>query len=186
MRFRYWVLIAAGIFAVGIAAGAVVAIVMPAGITKVLADQFVALQELGTALGPFHASTAVFIFLKNASAILISFLFSPLLCLLPLLALLFNSALIAFIAPIVIEQKSVWFFLGGLLPHGVFEIPAFIIGEAVALSFGVTTLVAIFTGRGSDYWLGNLRKNLKYLLLALVLLVPGAVIETFVTPLLLR
>jgi stage II sporulation protein M len=185
MRFRFWIFITIGIFIIGIAAGIMVSIAMPAGIIDIFSEQLQAFDELGSSLGPFQISTLIFIFFKNALALLLSFAFSPLLCLLPLLAILLNSALISFISVLVVEEESLAYLLAGLLPHGIFEIPAFVIGEAAALSFGVATILALFS-RNSGMSLQNVfKRNLKYLLLAMVLLVPAAIMETYVTPLLL-
>jgi len=185
MRFRFWIFITIGLFIIGIAAGIMVSIAMPAGIIDIFSEQLQAFDELGSSLGPFQISTLIFIFFKNALALLLSFAFSPLLCLLPLLAILLNSALISFISVLVVEEESLAYLLAGLLPHGIFEIPAFIIGEAAALSFGVATILALFS-RNSGMSLQNVfKRNLKYLLLAMVLLVPAAIMETYVTPLLL-
>jgi stage II sporulation protein M len=82
----------------------------------------------------------------------------------------------------VVREKSLSFLLAGLLPHGIFEIPALIIGEAAALSFGVAMIVALFTRDRGNRLLPRFKANLKYLLIALALLVPAAIIETFVTP----
>ncbi|MDO8687680.1 MAG: stage II sporulation protein M, partial [Dehalococcoidales bacterium] len=71
------------------------------------------------------------------------------------------------------------------LPHGIFELPAFIIGEAVALSFGSTVLLAVFKKGDRNQLRLNLRQNFRYLTLAIFLLLPAAVMETYVTPLLL-
>jgi stage II sporulation protein M len=75
--------------------------------------------------------------------------------------------------------------LAGILPHGIFEIPALILGQAAALSFGAMAITAIFSKEKRERLLPNLRKNLKYLAIALSLLIPAAVIETYITPLLL-
>jgi len=185
MRFRFWIFITIGLFIIGIAAGIMVSIAMPAGIIDIFSEQLQAFDELGSSLGPFQISTLIFIFFKNALALLLSFAFSPFLCLLPLLAILINSSLISFISVLVVEEESLAYLLAGLLPHGIFEIPAFIIGEAAALSFGVATILALFS-RNSGMSLQNVfKRNLKYLLLAMVLLVPAAIMETYVTPLLL-
>ena len=71
--------------------------------------------------------------------------------------------------------------LAGLLPHGVLEIPAIVMGEAAALSFGVSVMAALFS-RVKRAMMPRFRQDLKYLLIALILLVPAAIIETFVTP----
>jgi len=65
---------------------------------------------------------------------LISFALSPFFCLVPIVALIFNGGLLGFVSAMVIQEKSLGYLLVGLLPHGMFELPALIIGEAVALS----------------------------------------------------
>ena len=72
-----------------------------------------------------------------------------------------------------------------MLPHGIFELPAFIMGEAAALSFGAMAVLVLFKKKRRDLLLPNLKQNLRYLMVALALLVPAAIIETYVTPLLL-
>jgi stage II sporulation protein M len=72
-----------------------------------------------------------------------------------------------------------------LLPHGIFELPALIIGEAAAFSFGTAAILALFKKERRNLLLPNLKQNLIYLLIAFALLLPAAIIETFVTPLLL-
>ncbi len=185
MRFRFWVLIAVVLFVIGIGAGIVVSAVMPAAVSGLFSEQASALEDIVADLGAYQVATAVFIFLKNATVVVLSFLFSPFFCIVPVLALLFNSAFLTYIAAIVVQEKSLGFLLAGLLPHGIIEIPALITGEAAALNFGVAMIVALFTRDRGSRLLPNFKMNLKYILLALALLVPAAIIETFVTPLLL-
>ncbi len=186
MRYKLWILIAVGLFVVGIVAGLIISATMPAGIVDLFSEELSALEELGTIFVPFQATTAVFIFFKNVSALLFSFIFSPILCLLPILALVLNGSLLSFISVIVVQEESLGFILAGLLPHGIFEIPALIIGEAAALSFGAMVIIALISRKRRSQLLPNLKQNLKYLLLAFALLVPAAIIETFVTPLFLQ
>jgi len=86
---------------------------------------------------------------------------------------------------LVVQEESLGFLLAGILPHGIIEIPALIIGEAAALGFGVSLIIALFTGNRSKMLLPAFKTNLKYLIVALALLVPAAIIETFITPLFL-
>ena len=83
------------------------------------------------------------------------------------------------------QQESVGLVLAALLPHGVFELPALIIGEAAALSFGTMAIIALISKEKRKLLLPNLKQNLRYLRLACILLVPAAIIETFATPLLI-
>ena len=186
MRYKSWVLIAGGLFVIGLAIGLVISAIMPASIVGLISEEMSALEQLGNIFAPFQASTAAFIFLKNVSALLFSFIFSPILCLLPIIALTFNGLLLSFVSVLVAQEESLGLVLAGLLPHGIFEIPALIIGEAAALSFGVTAILALICREKRNLVLPNLKKNVKYLLLAFVLLVPAAIIETFVTPLFLQ
>ena len=67
----------------------------------------------------------------------------------------------------------------------IFELPALILGEAAALSFGTVVIRALFKSERRNLVLPNLKQNLKYLMVAFALLLPAAIIETYITPLLL-
>jgi stage II sporulation protein M len=181
MSYKKWLFIAAGLFAIGIVLG----LAMPANVAGLLTEDLAALEALASILGPFQVTTALIIFLKNVAALLVSFLFSPLLCLVPILALTVNGWLLSFVSVIIVQEESLGLLLAGLLPHGIFELPALIIGEAAALSFGVTTIVALIAKNRRSQLLPNLKRNLRYLVIACVLLLPAAIIETYVTPLFL-
>ena len=181
MSYRRWILVAVGLFAIGVAFG----LAMPDDIGSPFAGDLAVLEELANILGPFKITTAIFIFLKNVSALVFSFIFSPLLCLLPILALTVNGWLLSFVSVAVIRQHSVGLLLASLLPHGIFELPALIIGEAAALSFGTMALVALISKEKRGQLLPNLRQNLRYMILAFALLLPAAIIETYITPLFL-
>ncbi|HUU64912.1 MAG TPA: stage II sporulation protein M [Dehalococcoidales bacterium] len=181
MSYKKWIFIAVGLFAIGIALG----LAMPANIAGLLTDDLAALEAFASILGPFKVTTALIIFLKNVSALLVSFLFSPLLCLVPILALTVNGWLLSFVSVIVVQEESLGLLLAGLLPHGIFELPALIIGEAAALSFGTMTIVALIAKNRRSQLLPNLKRNLRYLVIACALLLPAAIIETYITPLFL-
>ena len=185
-RFRWWIVIASCLLGIGFAVGLVFTLSNPVGVTTVLSEELAALQRLAENFRPFQFMTVVFIFVQNASTLMLSFLLSPLLCLIPFIALLFNGLLLGFISVIVAQQESAGLVLAGLLPHGIFELPAIIMGEAAALSFGTTLIVALFSKKHREMVIPSLKQNLKYLAIAGALLVPAAVIETFVTPLFLQ
>ncbi|MFH1651785.1 MAG: stage II sporulation protein M [Chloroflexota bacterium] len=182
MRFRWWVVIAAGLFFSGFALG--LTVTQP--LAELLGGDIARLRELAGILTPFTFGTAVFIYLKNVTALLVSFAFSPLLCLMPIISMLLNGWLIAFIAAMVVSQRSLGFVLAGILPHGVFELPALILGGAAALNFGVAMMRAVVLPDARLELLPKFKQNLKYLGIAALLLLPAAIIETFITPLLVR
>ncbi len=180
MSYKRWIFVAIGLFGVGIALG----LATPVSIAELFSENLAAFEELAAIFVPFQVTTAIFIFLKNVSALLISFVFSPILCLPPIIALIVNGGLISFISVLVVQEESLGVLLAGLLPHGIFELPALIMGEAAALSFGALTIVALVSKK-KDLLLPGLKQNLRYLLVACALLLPAAIIETYVTPLFL-
>ncbi|MFC1988336.1 stage II sporulation protein M [Chloroflexota bacterium] len=150
------------------------------------AEDVAALEEIADFLSPLPLhSLFIFILLKNAFAVLVSFVLSPFFCLVPVAALILNGGILGVVSILVIQEKSLGFLLSGLLPHGIFEIPAFFIGEAAAFSFGTAVMLAVFNKERRKLLLPNLRYNLRYLGLSLVLLVIAASIETYLTPLFL-
>lgn len=181
MSYKKWSFIAIFLFGIGLAVG----LAIPSNVADLMSEEIAALEELGRILAPFSILTAIFIFVKNASALVISFVFSPILCLTPFLALVVNGGIIGLVSVAVAEEESIGFLLVGLLPHGIFEFPAFIMGQAAALSFGTMAILALFRKSKRGLLLPNLKQNSKYLLLALALLLPAAIIETYITPLLI-
>ena len=179
MRYRVWVYTAIILFGGGMALG----VAGPSDIG--LPPEYIeGLKELSRFIIPGSPLTVLFILFKNVFALLVSFMFSPFLCIIPVLSLAGNGWLIGFISETAVHQKSLVYVLAGVLPHGVFELPAFIIGQAAALSFGSTILLSL-----SSKWRGrlvaDLKRSARYLTIACILLIPAAIIETYVTPLLL-
>ena len=182
MSYKRWIFAAIFLFGIGLAFG----LTTPASVASLVAEDIAGLEGLINILASLPlALVVVIIFLKNASVLLLSFVFSPIFCLLPILTLTVNGWLLAFVSVIVSQEKSLGFVLAGLLPHGIFELPALIIGEAAALSFGTVVILALFKKGRRNLLLPSLKRNLRYLVVALALLLPAAIIETYVTPLLL-
>lgn len=179
MSYQRWLLIAAFLFSLGLVLG----LSTPPSSSGLLPENVTALEKFAEFLEPLPQPTVlVIIFVKNVSALLLSFALSPIFCLVPVVALVFNGWLLGIVSTAVIEEQSLGYLLAGLLPHGIFELPAFIMGEAVALSFGATALLTLFKKEGKSLLRHTLRQNLRYLGLALLLLLPAAVIETYLIP----
>jgi len=182
MSYKRWLFIAVLLFGIGLVLG----LATTAGISDLLAEDVADLEELAELLSPLPpAAFLVFVLIKNVSALLISLALSPVFCLVPVVALILNGGLLGLVSALVVQEESVGYLLAGLLPHGIFELPAFIMGEAVALSFGTAVVLALFKKERRKLLLPNLRQNSRYLAVALILLLPAAIIETYVTPLFL-
>lgn len=180
--YKKWLIIATSLFGIGFLSG----LFAPASMVNLFTEEITALEELARFLAPLPQPIIfIVIFATNVSTLLASFILSPILCLWPILVLTLNGWLLAFVATIIVQEKSLGFVLAGLLPHGIFELPALIIGEAAAFSFGTAAILALFKKERRNLLLPNLKRNSIYLLIALALFLLAAIIETFVTPLLL-
>jgi len=181
MRYRWWIVIAVALFGAGLVFG----LADPGNIGSLLSQEIISLEGLDGILTPFTFTMFTFIFIKNVVTLLFSFIFSPILAIIPILTLFLNGWVLGLVSAMVTEQQSLGFVLAGLLPHGVIELPALFIGEAAALSFGITAVTALFRKEKRGLFLPSLRQSLTYLGLALALMLPAAAIETYLTPLLI-
>ena len=180
--YKKWLITATSLFGIGFFSG----LFAPASMVNLFSEEITALEELARFLAPLPQSIVfVVLFITNVSTLLISFILSPILCLWPIVVLTLNGWLIAFVSAIIVQEKSLGFVLAGLLPHGIFELPALIIGQAAALSFGAMAVLALIKKDKRNRLLPTLKQSLKFLVLALGLLLIAAIIETYVTPLLL-
>ena len=112
MKYRVWILIAISLFSVGLVFG----IVPLTGTTDLSSEGIAALEQLIDILASLPpALIALFIFFKNASALLLSFVLSPILCLVPILTLTVNGLLLGSVSAIAVQEKSLGFVLTALL-----------------------------------------------------------------------
>lgn len=181
MTYKKWLVVAIALFVLG----GVLSIATPSLFEGLLSEEIAQLERLGQTHAPFSVSTFLFIFARNTVALLVSFALSPFFIIAPAFSLFNNGLLLTYVAREVAQQQSVLYVLGGLLPHGIVEIPAFIIGQAAALSFGATVIQAVFKKNKRKQLAPGFKQNLKYLGIAVGLLLPAAAIETYVSPLLL-
>ncbi len=182
MSYKRWLFIAIFLFGIGLALG----LVTPADTLELLFEDIDALGEFADFLEPLpDIAVFILIYIRNVSVVMMSFALSPLFCLVPVLALFINGWIIGLVSTAVLQEESIGFLLAGLLPHGIFELPALIMAEAVALSFGTAAILAMFKKEKRELVLPNLRQNLKYLAVAVALLFIAAIIETWLTPLLI-
>ena len=183
MSYKRWLFISIFLFGIGLVLG----FGTPAGITELFTEDIEAIEEFGKYLMELpQPAIFIFIFLKNVSVVLFSFALSPIFCLIPILTLVVNGWTIGLISTSVIEERSVGFLLAGLLPHGIFELPALIIAEAAALSFGLAVMFSAVNRERRAQLLPNLKQNMKYILISLALLLVAAIIEAYLTPILLE
>ena len=128
----------------------------------------------------------LFILFNNALTLVFTFALSPILCLAPILSLFTNGWVIGLVAVTVYQQESLEFVLAGILPHGMIEIPALLISQASAIGFGSSLLLYVFQQSSRDRMVPRMKQNARFFALAMLMLPIAAIIEAFVTPLILN
>ncbi len=112
----------------------------------------------------------VVIFLNNAFTCFLDIILGPLLGVFPLFSLILNGGLIGWFA----QKEGLIVFLA-IVPHGIFEIPAFLLSAAIGLKLGREVLKRKEERHLKDELLKGLR---AYLILVLLLLFIAALIES--------
>ena len=180
MTFRRWLYIAIGLFAAGLALG----LFLPAG---AIADELSVFDNVADDAASLNwLGLFCFILIRNTTAFLTAFFLSPLLLLVPIGSLLLNGAVISLVSRFVLQDHSAGFLIAGIVPHGIIEIPAYIFVQAAALGFGFTMLRGLFRSDYRDRVKPELKANLRRLGIAVMLLIPAAFIESFITPVFLN
>ena len=122
------------------------------------------------------------IFLNNAVKSLIAFVLGIGLGVIPVVFVAGNGMILGMVADIVFRKKGAVFVLAALLPHGIIEIPMILLSAGMGLKLGHSMYLSL-RGERTD-----LKNELKqgfgfFMKWVMPLLFLAAVIETFVTPL---
>ncbi|KXA99968.1 hypothetical protein AKJ40_02100 [candidate division MSBL1 archaeon SCGC-AAA259M10] len=123
----------------------------------------------------------VFIFVNNSIASIVSILLGVILGIVPLLASAVNGLIIGLVGFHILQTEGLKFFVLGIMPHGVIELPMFLLSTAIGIRIGVEAIKKIL-GKESA-----VKKRLKndlefYAVRILPLLFLAALIEIFITP----
>ncbi|HEY7165323.1 MAG TPA: stage II sporulation protein M [Candidatus Binatia bacterium] len=122
------------------------------------------------------------IFFNNALKTLLVILLGRFFGLVPVVFLLANGAAIAIAVHSSSQLRGLALSLLVLVPHGLLELPAVLLGTSVGLMIGAETVKRVL-GKGDHTNAGQLSAALKFFLTVIVpLLIVAASIEVFVTP----
>ncbi|WP_406657970.1 stage II sporulation protein M [Methanolobus sp. ZRKC2] len=147
------------------------------------ADSLSGLEEIAEMLQNLSAfEIMLFIFFNNATKMFAAILLGPIFGLVPIAFLLLNGFVLGVFVHLQIIENGALFIIAGLTPHGIIEIPMLLISSAIGLKLGHETF-KIILGKPSNLK-DELIKGVQfflYILLPLIFL--AAVIETFITPL---
>ncbi|NLB00792.1 MAG: stage II sporulation protein M [Methanomicrobiales archaeon] len=137
-------------------------------------------QVAGQLLSDSPAVLAGKIFLNNLTTCLILTLGGASLGVVTMLILSVNGLLIGMLTELVRQQQGLVFIAAALIPHGIFEIPAFLIAGGLGLLLG-KELIAEWYGV-SDAAAEARPLARRFLRVVVPLLAVAAVVEAFITP----
>ena len=182
-----WIALSFGIFLLG----AVVYVLFLEGnieINQVIGEQFEAIEELGREI--FEGTWlqgVLLLFLNNLRASLFLMLSGVFAGIPTFLGIFINGALLGFITTMITSEglSAAPFLILGILPHGIFELPAFFICTAFGFKLGYHLMIPI-SGLSRMKSLASVLKEFGVVLpLVVALLVIAAFIEILLTPYLL-
>ncbi len=125
---------------------------------------------------------ALTIFLNNSLKTLAVLVLGILGGILPLVFLFGNGLVIGIVLHASAQSRELPALVAAILPHGLFELPAVLLGASIGLMLGVRAIQRTF-GRGEEKITGELARGFRFFLVVIVpLLLLAALIETFITP----
>jgi stage II sporulation protein M len=133
-------------------------------------------------LGENPPVVAVKLFLNNLEVCILLFLGGASAGIVTLLILGLNGLAVGIITEFIGRTKSLNFMFAAILPHGIFEIPSFLLSAALGIIFAQTLLYEWYGEPDIDT--GNVVRQLARILVLVVvpLVAIAALVEAFITP----
>jgi stage II sporulation protein M len=124
------------------------------------------------------------IFFNNATASVLAMISGLAAGLVPLVFVISNGMIIGIILEMIITKagvaEGITLFLVGILPHGIFELPAVLISTAIGIKMGYKVIMSLLSRK--DLFTEDLKNGmLIFIFWILPILLIAAVIETYVT-----
>ncbi len=182
-----WLLLALGFFIAGYLVALRALTGNPQAFHLIL-EQLERLMDLGEDIYSSHALRGIYLVLLNNTVATFSIiLFAVILGLPPLFSLFGNGSLMGVVAVLMAEQGMSFpaFFVLGILPHGILELPAFFISAALGLKIGYHVVFPLPGETRLNSLKLNFREAAKMAPVIFLLLAAAACIEVLVTPLIL-
>jgi stage II sporulation protein M len=167
---KIWLIVTLCLFALGVAGAVVIGIVKPTLIEQVV-------EHLHG--NPETGFRAFVLYLENnLRALLITWCGG----FVPAIVPLFNILATGFILGSLLVDRGVLYSFLSIVPHGIVEIPAYLLANAFSLRLGLRWIVQKTAGERKRTFVTDLQNSLKIGLLCMFLIVIAAMIETFATP----
>lgn len=134
-------------------------------------------------LGLSKPYLALAIFLNNSLKTLAVIVVGTFAGILPLVFLLVNGYVLGIVLTVSIQSKGLLASFLAIVPHGLLELPAILLGTSIGLMLGVHAIRRLF-GKGESTITSELARGIRFfLIIILPLLLLSAFIEAFITSL---
>jgi stage II sporulation protein M len=165
-----------------LAAGALYGVATSAAAPAAADASMEALREFGGLfLGLSKIHLALAIFLNNAIKSLLVIVLGVFGGLLPLIFLLINGYVIGLVLHFTAGSEGGWTTVLAIVPHGIFELPAILLGTSIGLMLGVQAVKRLL-GRKDIAVTAELARGIRFFLVVIVpLLLLSAFIEAFIS-----
>jgi stage II sporulation protein M len=174
-----YILIVSGIFIISFMAGLLVSL-QDLGLSEnyldMLKNSFGWIKDLNP------VAIMLVIFLNNAVKSLLSLVLGAGFGLIPVLFVAGNGLILGLLVNLVLKQEGFLFVLAALLPHGIIELPMVFISAGLGLRLGYFMYISL-KGEKKDMRFELIESLRIYVRIIMPLLFVSAMIETFVTPL---
>ena len=183
-----WFMTAVLFFAIGIATAVLFIGKEGFFLGELTAGQQKMLQELAEMVfGGSPLRGILFLFINNLLASLQMMMLGVVLGIPPLFGLFTNGALLGSVAVLAAEKFQIFHFIVlGILPHGIFELPAFMISAAFGLKAGFHIVFPLSGKKRGESLVTIWREYWSVFPLILNLLILAAIFEVLITPLFIQ
>jgi stage II sporulation protein M len=141
-------------------------------------------EVAGQIIGKDSVDIFVKLFLNNLEACILLFLGGASFGILTIFIITLNGILIGAIMEIVHKDHSIGFVVAAILPHGIFEIPAFIISGAIGILLAQSLINEWYTGTDTAEDAKKFART--FILYVLPLVAIAAFVEAFITPIIIH
>ncbi len=175
---RKYILIVTGLFVLSLIIGLMISVIYP-GLSENYFEMFQ--QSVGWIITLNPLAIMLVIFLNNAIKSLVALVLGIGLGIIPFLFVAGNGIILGMVIGFISRQQGTLFVIAALLPHGIIEIPMVLISAGIGLKLGYVMYLSL-SGMQTD-----IKQELKqgfwfYIRWIAPLLFLAAVIETFITP----
>jgi stage II sporulation protein M len=165
------------------------AVIAPEQVDEILAQLGESFESQGLTFDSSARETMIALFVNNTRVTLLAFLLGMIPLFIPYMFVVINAAVIGLVAMLVgfAGESVIRVIVLGILPHGITEISAILLGAAMGLSLN-RYIWKKLRGKETDVTFKALFvAGVKtFLVIAVPLLAISAIIEAYVTPLLLQ